>query len=48
MFAKKYGTLVRHAFFVMVRMRYVGSLFEERFKRTKRTVYWYGTFLCTV
>ena len=27
-FAKKYGTLVRYAFFVMVRARYVGTLFE--------------------
>ena len=27
-FAKKYGTLVRYAFFVMVRVRYVGTLFE--------------------
>ena len=25
-FAKKYGTLVRYAFFVMVRVRYVGTL----------------------
>ena len=30
-FANKYGTLVRYAFFVMVRVRYVG------------TVRWYGT-----
>ena len=27
-FAKKYGTLVRDALFVMVRVRYVGTLFE--------------------
>ena len=27
-FAKKYGTLVRYAFFVMVQVRYVGTLFE--------------------
>ena len=27
-FAKKYGTLVRYVFFVMVRIRYVGTLFE--------------------
>ena len=27
-FAKKYGTLVRYAFFVMVRVRYVGTLFQ--------------------
>ena len=27
-FAKKYGTLVRYAFFVMVRVRYVDTLFE--------------------
>ena len=27
-FAKKYGALVRYAFFVMVRVRYVGTLFE--------------------
>ena len=26
--AKKYGTLVRNAFFVMVLVRYVGALFE--------------------
>ena len=25
-FAKKYGTLVRYAFFVMVRVRYVGTV----------------------
>ena len=25
-FAKKYGTLVRYAFFVMVRIRYVGTV----------------------
>ena len=25
-FAKKYGTLVRYAFFVMVRVRYVGMV----------------------
>ena len=27
-FAKKYGTLVRYAFFVMVQVRYVDTLFE--------------------
>ena len=27
-FAKKYGTLVWYAFIVMVRVRYVGTLFE--------------------
>ena len=27
-FAKKYGTLVRYAFFGMVRVRYVGTSFE--------------------
>ena len=27
-FAKKYGTLVRYFFFVMVRVRYVSTLFE--------------------
>ena len=27
-FAKKYGTLVRYAVFVMVRVGYVGTLFE--------------------
>ena len=27
-FAKRYGTLVRYAFFVMVRVRCVGTLFE--------------------
>ena len=27
-FAKKHGTLVRYAFFVKVRVRYVGTLFE--------------------
>ena len=27
-FAKRYGTLVRYAFFVMVRVRYVGTWFE--------------------
>ena len=27
-FAKKYGTLVRYTFFTMVRVRYVGTLFE--------------------
>ena len=27
-FAKKYGTLIRYAFFVMVRVRYVGMLFK--------------------
>ena len=27
-FAKKYSSLVRYAFFVMVRIRYVGTLFE--------------------
>ena len=27
-FAKKYDTLVRYAFFVMVRVRYVGTLLE--------------------
>ena len=27
-FAKKYGTLGRCAFFVMVRVRYIGTLFE--------------------
>ena len=27
-FAKKYGTLVRYAFLAMVRVRYVGTLFE--------------------
>ena len=27
-FAEKYFTLVRYAFFVMVRVRYVGALFE--------------------
>ena len=27
-FAKKYGTLVRYAFFGMVGVRYVGTLFE--------------------
>ena len=27
-FAKKYGTLVRYAFFVKVRVPYVGTLFE--------------------
>ena len=27
-FAKKYGMLVRYAFFVMVRVRYVGTLFK--------------------
>ena len=26
--AKKYGALIRYAFFVMVRERYVGALFE--------------------
>ena len=30
MFAKKYGTLVRYAFFGMVRVRYVGTLFESK------------------
>ena len=27
-FPKKYGTLVQYAFFVMVRVRYFGTLFE--------------------
>ena len=27
-FGKKYGTLVRYAVFAMVRVRYVGTLFE--------------------
>ena len=27
-FSEKYGALVRYAFFVMVRVRYVGALFE--------------------
>ena len=27
-FDKKYGTLVRYTFFVIVRVRYVGTLFE--------------------
>ena len=35
-FAKKYGTLVRYAFFVMVRVRYVGSLLE-----LKISDFWY-------
>ena len=32
-FAKKYGTLVRYAFFVVVRVRYVGTLFELKIPR---------------
>ena len=34
--AVRYGTLVRYAFFVMVRVRYVGTLFE--FKKTDFSV----------
>ena len=29
-FAKKYGMLVRYVFFVIVRVRYVGMLFESK------------------
>ena len=38
-FAKRYGTLVRYAFFVMVRVRYVGTI--GLFCNGTGTVRWY-------
>ena len=32
-FAKKYSTLIQHAFFVMVWARYVGTLFEVAYAK---------------
>ena len=44
-FAKKYGTLVRYVFFVMVRVRYAGTvrLFVMVRVRYVGSVRWYGT-----
>ena len=42
-FAKKYCTLVRCAFFVMIRVRYVGTLFELIYQ-TFRTLH--RIFVC--
>ena len=39
-FAKKYGTLVRYVFFVMVRIRYVGTV--RLFREGTGTVRWYA------
>ena len=39
-FAKKYGTLVRYAFSVMVRVRYVGTV--RLFRKGTGTVRWYA------
>ena len=39
-FAKKYGTLVQHVFFVMVRVRYVGTV--RLFCKGTGTVRWYA------
>ena len=39
-FAKKYGTLVRHVFFVMVWVRYVGTV--RLFRKGTGTVRWYA------
>ena len=39
-FAKKYGTLVRYAFFVMVRVRYVGTV--RLLRDGTGPVRWYG------
>ena len=40
-FAKKYGTLVRYAFFVMVRVRYVGTVHLF----CNGTVRWYAVWI---
>ena len=40
-FARRYGTLVRYAFFVMERVRYVGTV--RLFCNGTGTVRWYGT-----
>ena len=39
-FVKKYGTLVRYVFFVMVRVRYVGTV--RLFREGTGTVRWYA------
>ena len=41
-FAKKYCTLVRYALFVMVRIRYIGMLYEFTYETF--LVHWYGMF----
>ena len=42
-FAKKYGTLVRYAFFVMVRVRYVGTV--RLLYDGMGTVRWYAVWI---
>ena len=42
-FAKKYGTLVRYVFIVMVRVRYVGTV--RRFCKGTDTVRWYAILI---
>ena len=42
-FAKKYGTLVRYAFFVMVRVRYDGTV--RLFCSGTSTVRWYAVWI---
>ena len=42
-FAKKYGTLVRYVFFVIVRVRHIGTV--RRFRKGTGTVRWYALLI---